>query len=132
MKDESYPRAPRKPRNPRQPRLPRLRNWDPSDIGNSLPAALYLNQSQEVPMSDEFMKMTDCLLNVNEVSKLLNVKKATIYYWVHKKTIPHVKFPGAVRFQAFEVLEWIKKQKRGGRTDMAPAAIANKILKDFR
>jgi excisionase family DNA binding protein len=132
MKDESYPRAPRKPRNPRQPRLPRLRNWDPSNVGNSLPAELYLTQSKEVPMSDEFMKMTDCLLNVNEVSKLLNVKKATIYYWVHKQSIPHVKFPGAVRFQAYEVLEWIKKQKRGGRTDLVPAAIATKILKDFR
>ena len=83
-------------------------------------------------MSEEFMKLSDCLLNVEQVSKLLNVKKATIYYWIHKKSIPHVKFDGAVRFQAHDVLEWIKAKKRGGRPEQTPSAVANKLFKDSR
>lgn len=66
----------------------------------------------------------DNLLNVRQVAQLINVKESTIRHWVHVGCIPYVKFPGAVRFQEAEVLEWIDQRKRGGTPILSQRAAA--------
>lgn len=48
------------------------------------------------------------LLNIEGLSQLLNVKKSTIYDWVHKDLIPHYKLNRLVRFREEEIIEWLK------------------------
>ena len=51
------------------------------------------------------------LLNITELSNLLNVKQSTIYDWVHKNLIPYVKLNRLVRFRESEITEWLKIKK---------------------
>lgn len=55
------------------------------------------------------------LLNIEELSKLLNVKTGTIYNWVHKGLLPHYKLNKLVRFWESEVNEWLKKKRKKNR-----------------
>jgi excisionase family DNA binding protein len=48
------------------------------------------------------------LLNIIELSNLLSVKQSTIYDWVHKDLIPHIKLNRLVRFRESEINEWLK------------------------
>jgi len=54
------------------------------------------------------------LLNIKELSQILNVKAGTIYDWVHKDLIPYYKLNKLVRFQESEINEWLqtKRHKR--------------------
>ena len=55
--------------------------------------------------------MAEKLLNIEGLSQLLNVKKSTIYDWVHKDLIPHYKLNRLVRFREEEIIEWLKTQR---------------------
>lgn len=72
------------------------------------------------------------LLNVEQVSNLIGVKRSTIYYWIHKGIIPHVKLPGAVRFELPKIMEWIETRRKGLRPQPPSSEIATRILKDRR
>lgn len=58
------------------------------------------------------------LLDVNQVSELLSVKPATIYYWVHIGYIPHHHVRSLLRFRESEIEEWFAKvgKHNEGRT----------------
>jgi len=49
------------------------------------------------------------LLEVNQVSELLGVKPATIYYWVHTGYIPHHHIGKLLRFKESEIEQWFTK-----------------------
>ncbi|MEW6003208.1 MAG: helix-turn-helix domain-containing protein [Nitrospirota bacterium] len=51
------------------------------------------------------------LLDIEELSKMLGVKRATIYAWIYQHKIPHIKLSKRlVRFRESEILDWIEKQ----------------------
>ena len=51
------------------------------------------------------------LLTIEELSKILGIKKATIYSWTSKKRIPYIKLSnGILRFRESEIQEWILKK----------------------
>ncbi|UCC12778.1 MAG: helix-turn-helix domain-containing protein [candidate division WOR-3 bacterium] len=52
------------------------------------------------------------LLNISELSKKLNVKKKTIYDWIHKGSIPQIKLGRLVRFDSDEIDKWIRSKSR--------------------
>ena len=52
------------------------------------------------------------LLNITQLSEMINVKRKTIYDWVHKGQIPNVKIGRLVRFDLNEIERWIKGKKR--------------------
>ena len=60
------------------------------------------------------------LINVLQLSEMLNVKRKTIYDWVHNDKIPYYKLGRCLRFDFDEVLKWIrsKKHKGKGRVDI--------------
>ena len=51
------------------------------------------------------------LLNVKQLSEMLNVKPKTIYGWTHKDKIPYYKLEGSLRFNLDEIQKWIKSKK---------------------
>jgi len=59
------------------------------------------------------------LLTIDEISRLLQVKKSTVYHWTCAGFIPHTKVGRFVRFRASEVEAWLQQRQRRGRTAMA-------------
>ena len=50
----------------------------------------------------------DKLLTVEEITKMLGIKKSTLYSWVHAKSIPHIKIGRrCLRFRESDIKEWI-------------------------
>jgi len=47
------------------------------------------------------------LLTIDELAKVLSVKKSTIYQWVHLGLIPHVKVGRLLRFKEGSIQKWL-------------------------
>lgn len=48
------------------------------------------------------------LLTARQVSELLEVKISTVYDWVYRGVIPHVKLGRLIRFKKAEVFRWVE------------------------
>ncbi|MFC4633358.1 helix-turn-helix domain-containing protein [Dokdonia ponticola] len=59
----------------------------------------------------------DVLLTIDELVKLINMTKGSIYGLVHKNAIPYHK-KGKLYFLKSEILEWIKSGKRETKTSL--------------
>ncbi len=57
------------------------------------------------------------LLTVEQLAGWLQVKKRTVYQWVHEEYIPVVKLGALVRFREGSVNEWIRKREQPGRSE---------------
>lgn len=53
----------------------------------------------------------DRLLTIQEVCKLLQVKKTYVYWLTYQKKIPHIKMQGHLRFRESAIDEWLKSQE---------------------
>jgi len=50
------------------------------------------------------------LLTTDDVARMLKVNKRTIYYWVERKKIPHIKINNKlIRFRPVDIQEFIEK-----------------------
>lgn len=58
----------------------------------------------------------DRLLTAKQLSELLQVDDSTVYLWTHTEFIPHFKLGRSVRFREKDVMEWLEKRHRNGRT----------------
>ena len=50
-------------------------------------------------------------IGIEECAEYLDIKKGTLYAWVHERKIPHLKFGKPVKFDLRELEGWIKKRK---------------------
>lgn len=50
-----------------------------------------------------------CLLNADEVSQMIDVRRDTIYRWVSQKRIPYVKVGRSTKFNIDAISEWLKE-----------------------
>jgi excisionase family DNA binding protein len=48
------------------------------------------------------------LLTIDEVSEILQVKKSTLYSWVHQGKLRHVKVSRLLRFRQEDIDRWIE------------------------
>ncbi len=49
------------------------------------------------------------LLNIDEVSEMLGVTKATIYSWTSQNKIPHIKLSKRLlKFREDEIMKWVE------------------------
>jgi|JI10StandDraft_1071094.scaffolds.fasta_scaffold55819_8 excisionase family DNA binding protein len=57
------------------------------------------------------------LLDYDQLSKRLSVKKSTLYSWVSQNKIPYVRFSGrCVRFNIEAITSWLnRKSEQAGR-----------------
>jgi excisionase family DNA binding protein len=49
--------------------------------------------------------------NIEEVSKALHLARPTLYAYVNKKKIPHIKLGGRLLFQKDEIMTWLDSMK---------------------
>lgn len=49
--------------------------------------------------------------SITELSEYLNISKNTIYSWVSRKKIPHLKISGTLRFDMRDIDKWLKEKK---------------------
>ncbi|OQX84670.1 MAG: hypothetical protein B6D55_08650 [Candidatus Omnitrophica bacterium 4484_70.2] len=56
-------------------------------------------------------KINKRLLSVEEVAHYLNLKKQTIYNWLHNKKITGIKIGKVWRFEKEEIDKWLQKHK---------------------
>lgn len=67
------------------------------------------------------------LLNVNEVSEILQVRPKTVYNWVCYGHIPHLKVNssrgngGLLRFRESDLEQWLEAKKHTGRASFKHA-----------
>ena len=54
--------------------------------------------------------MMEKLLTIDEASQVLGISVKTIYTYVCKKIIPHVKIQGNLRFRESDLEAWVEKQ----------------------
>jgi len=52
------------------------------------------------------------LLDINQLSEMLSVKKKTIYDWVHKGFIPYIKLGKLLRFDPKDIDKWFESKRR--------------------
>jgi len=53
----------------------------------------------------------DKLLTVDDVARILSVKKSTIYQWIHMRLIPYIKVGRFVRFREKDIQRWLKEKE---------------------
>ncbi len=51
------------------------------------------------------------LMNITQLSEVINVKKKTIYDWTHKGLIPYIKIGRLIRFDINDIEKWLKYKK---------------------
>jgi excisionase family DNA binding protein len=51
------------------------------------------------------------LVGVREIAEVLSVKPKTLYQWAELGQIPHIKINGCLRFDLYDITEWIKNCK---------------------
>ncbi len=49
------------------------------------------------------------LLNTNELSQMIDVRRGTLYRWVSQRRIPYVKVGRGTKFDIDAIDEWIKE-----------------------
>jgi excisionase family DNA binding protein len=49
------------------------------------------------------------LLNAEELSQMIDVRRDTLYRWVSQRRIPYVKIGRSTKFDIVSINEWIKK-----------------------
>lgn len=49
------------------------------------------------------------LLDISQLSEIINIKKKTIYDWTHKGLIPYVKVGRLLRFDINDIERWLKR-----------------------
>ena len=52
------------------------------------------------------------ILNVEDVAKIMSIKKSTVYNLTCKRQIPYFKRGGRIYFDRVEITEWIRNDRR--------------------
>ncbi len=76
-----------------------------------------LNAIKDTKKSDE-----DVFLSIDEAAKILNLSKATIYGFTHKKEIPFHKNGKRLYFLKSEILHWVKNGSQQSLTEQQQKA----------
>jgi len=53
-------------------------------------------------------------LTIKELSGYLNVSVHTLYAWVRKDRIPHLKLNGLLRFDEEDIAKWLENNRSNG------------------
>jgi excisionase family DNA binding protein len=56
------------------------------------------------------------LLSVSEVAEFLGIRKTTVYKYVMRQRIPHVKIGARLLFDQARIEAWVKEQSREPRS----------------
>jgi excisionase family DNA binding protein len=57
--------------------------------------------------------MEQLFLNIEDVSKMLNIAKSTLYNYVRNSQVPHIKIGGIILFSKSDLFSWLDSKKIG-------------------
>jgi excisionase family DNA binding protein len=69
------------------------------------------------------------ILTIKELSDFLKVKPKTLYAWVELSKIPHIKLNGCLRFDFFEIQQWVESCKKAPDSGYNPFAQTSRCPK---
>jgi len=70
----------------------------------------------------------DEYLNIDELSKYLGIKKATLYFKVENGQIPHYKIGRLIRFKKSEIDSWMQSMRQAlSTTDLKTKEIIKRL-----
>jgi excisionase family DNA binding protein len=75
--------------------------------------------TQKRPSLKELLASGD-LISPVELAAALKVARVTVYQWVRRGVIPHLKLEGCVRFDPQEVQAWLESKRRAAFSDSGP------------
>jgi len=55
------------------------------------------------------------LISPEELAAALKVARVTVYQWVRRGAIPHLKIEGVVRFDPEKIAPWLKRKHQAAR-----------------
>jgi excisionase family DNA binding protein len=55
--------------------------------------------------------MEQLFLNVEDVSKMLNISKSTLYNYIRNNQMPHIKIGGIILFSKSDLFSWLNSKK---------------------
>jgi excisionase family DNA binding protein len=55
------------------------------------------------------------LISPEELSQGMRVARVTVYQWVRRGAIPHLKIEALIRFDPAEIREWLEGKRRAAR-----------------
>jgi excisionase family DNA binding protein len=64
--------------------------------------------------------MFERYLTVRDVAAILQIKASTVYGWIFRRTLPHVKVGRFVRIDPEEFREFLRLRRRGGFATIPP------------
>lgn len=76
-------------------------------------STLQENQTRR-PSLKELLSRGD-LIAPEELAVGMRVARVTVYQWVRRGVIPHLKLEGVVRFEPEEIETWLKSKRQAGR-----------------
>jgi len=62
-------------------------------------------------ISKQGVEMGRRFASITELSEYLNISRHTLYSWVSRKKIPHLKISGTLRFDMHDIEKWLKEEK---------------------
>jgi len=54
----------------------------------------------------------DDLLTAVELTKMLSVKRATVYEWTRRGLIPHIRLANKIRYPVAAINAWLERQTK--------------------
>ena len=70
----------------------------------------YKQYPNELGMEIVEIKTNYGLIDIDDLSRILKLKRSYIYLLTHERKIPHYKLQGHLRFRLSNIEEWLKKQ----------------------
>jgi excisionase family DNA binding protein len=55
------------------------------------------------------------LIRPDELAKGLKVAQGTVYAWVERGLIPHIRLEKCIRFDPAEIREWLEKKRKAAK-----------------
>jgi excisionase family DNA binding protein len=55
------------------------------------------------------------IIRPDELAKGLKVAQGTVYAWVDRGLIPHIRLERCIRFDPAEIREWLEKKRQAAR-----------------
>ena len=77
----------------------------------------------EIPKSTEPATAPDEFLTITQAAELLRVSVPTVYGYVHKRLIPHMKRSGKLYFSRKEVSEWLRASRKSTAAEIHPQTV---------
>ncbi|MGB7912342.1 MAG: helix-turn-helix domain-containing protein [Desulfobaccales bacterium] len=69
---------------------------------------------QQSPSLEELLASGD-LIAPEELAAGMRVARVTVYQWVRRGVIPHLKIESLIRFDPIELREWLEGKRRADR-----------------